>query len=227
MATESLAAAAGRSGSEKPGRRKSGGGRQRAIRRVAKPLVFVACLGPLAWLVWQAVGGGLGANPIEAVNRFLGDWALRFLLIALAVTPVAEGLGWTVVMQFRRMLGLFAFFYVTLHLSSYVGLDQFFAWGEIWADILKRRYITVGMIAFVLLVPLAITSTKGMVKRMGAAAWKRLHRLVYPAAILAVVHFYMMVKADVREPLIYGAILALLLGWRIAAWIRRRRPKMA
>ena len=201
--------------------------KEQRIRWIAKPLVFVLCLTPLMWLGWQALAGGLGANPIEAVNRFLGDWALRFLLISLAVTPLKAVLGLPVLIRFRRMLGLYAFFYVTLHLSSYIGLDQFFAWGEIWADIVKRNFITVGMIAFALLVPLACTSTKGMIKRLGASRWRKLHMLVYPAAILAVFHFFMMVKADIREPLIYAAVLAVLLGYRIVVWAQRRFSRTA
>ena len=200
-------------------------GRERLIRGVLKPAVFVLCLTPLAWLGWRAGTGGLGVNPIEAVNRFLGDWALRFVLVSLAVSPAKEMLGWPVVMRFRRMLGMFAFFYVALHLSSWIGLDQFFAWRHIWADIVKRPFITIGMVAFVLLVPLAGTSTSRMVKRLGAKRWKRLHMLVYPAAALASLHYFMMVKADVREPLIYAGILALLLGWRVfSRWPSIRRP---
>ncbi len=195
--------------------------KQSWIKYVAKPAVFVVCLLPLAWLIFAAFAGGLGANPIEAINRFLGDWALRFLLIALAVSPVAGVTGWKTVMQFRRMLGLFAFFYVTIHVLAYVGLDHFFAWGAIWDDIVKRTFITVGMLSFLLLLPLAVTSTKGWIKRLGAVRWQRLHRLVYPAAILATLHFAMMVKADLREPLIYATILAALLGWRV--WARARR----
>lgn len=198
-------------------------GRSDAVRRIAKPAVFALGLAPLGWLTWQALAGGLGANPIEACNRFLGDWALRFLLLALAVSPVRDLFGMAVVMRFRRMLGLFAFFYVSLHLTSYVVLDQFFAWEEIWRDILKRTYITVGMAAFALLVPLAVTSTRGMIKRLGAARWQKLHRLVYPAAVLAVVHYLMMVKADLREPLIYGGVLALLFAVRLVR--RRRSPR--
>ena len=204
--------------------------KEQRIRWVAKPLVFLLCLTPLFWLAWQAVAGGLGANPIEATNRFLGDWALRFLLIALAVTPLKAVLDLPVLIRFRRMLGLYAFFYVFLHLSSYIGLDQFFAWGEIWADIVKRNYITVGMVAFALLAPLALTSTKGMVKRLGGRRWNKLHMLVYPAAILAVVHFFMMVKADIREPLFYACVLAVLLGFRLVVWARqrsRRRPSQS
>lgn len=212
---------------EQEGRRGEGRRGNSIVRLVAKPLVFALCLAPLAWLVWLAASGGLGPNPIEATIRRLGDWALRFLLLSLAVSPVRDVFGWAVVMRFRRMLGLFAFFYVTLHLSSWIGLDQFFAWGEIAADILKRPFITVGMLAFALLVPLAATSTSGMIKRLGAARWKRLHRLVYPAALLGIVHYYMMVKADVREPLIYGAVLAVLLAVRALkrGWLKRARPR--
>lgn len=195
------------------------------VRFVAKPAVFAACLAPVAWLVWLGASGGLGANPIEAAVRYCGDWALRFLLIALAVSPLRAFTGWATVMRFRRMLGLFAFFYVVLHVAGYVGLDQFFAWKAIWADVVKRRYITFGMLAFVLLLPLAVTSTKGMIKRLGAARWQRLHRLVYPAAILAVVHFFMMVKADIREPAVYAAVLAVLLGARLTAWGTDRRSR--
>ena len=195
------------------------------IRRIVKPLVFALCLTPLAWLVWRGLSGGLGANPIEATNRFLGDWAMRFLLITLAVTPLRRLFGWSVVMRFRRMLGLFAFAYAALHLSSYVGLDQYFHWSEIWADIVKRNFITVGMIAFLLLLPLAVTSTNAMVRRLGGKRWQRLHRLVYPAAIAVIIHFYMMVKADVREPLVYGAIAALLLGYRAVVWFKARKGR--
>jgi sulfoxide reductase heme-binding subunit YedZ len=233
------------SGSERrrrAGERRRGGGSDRPIRWVAKPLVFALALLPLVWLAlawlapgwlapeWLAslpeigavrTGSPLGANPIEATNRFLGDWALRLLLLTLAIAPLRILTGSAAPMRFRRMLGLFAFFYAVLHLASYVGLDQFFAWGEIWADIVKRTFITVGMLAFLLLIPLAITSTKGWIKRLGARRWQRLHRLVYPAAILACLHYVMMVKADLREPLIHAGILALLLGLRLA----RRAPR--
>ena len=199
--------------------------RERLIRRIAKPLVFAVCLAPLAWLVWRAATGGLGANPIEASNRFLGDWALRFLMITLAITPARVVFGAPPLIRFRRMLGLFAFAYVCLHLTSYVVLDQFFNWGEIWKDIVKRNFITVGMTGFVLLIPLAATSTNAMVRRLGGRRWRNLHRLVYVVAVAAVIHFYMMVKADVREPLVYAAIVAVLLGFRIVVAARRRLAK--
>ncbi len=198
---------------------------EQRIRRIAKPLVFALCLTPLAWFAWAAWVGGLGANPVEAANRFTGDWALRFILIALTVSPLCELSGWAAPMRFRRMLGLFAFTYTFLHTANYIALDQFFDWREIWADVFIRRYITVGWIAFVLLVPLAATSTNGMVKRLGAERWKKLHRLVYLIAIGSVVHYFLMVKADVRGPLIYTAILALLLGYRAMVRGRRRTKR--
>lgn len=182
--------------------------------RWIKPTLFVLCLLPLAWLVYRGLGGGLGANPIEAVIRFNGDWALRFLLITLAVTPLRRLSGWRGLIRLRRMLGLYAFFYACLHLLGYVVLDQFFDWAAIWADILKRPYITVGMFSFALLVPLAATSTNAMMRRLGRH-WQRLHRLVYLIGIGGVLHFYMLVKADTREPLIYAAILAVLLAMRL------------
>lgn len=187
------------------------------VQTLLKPAVFLASLAPLGWLVWQGLFGFLGVNPVETVNRFLGDWALRFLLIALAVTPLRRVTGWAPLARLRRMLGLFAFFYVCLHVASYVGLDLFFDWQVLWKDILKRRYITLGMLALVLLVPLALTSTDAMIRRLGGRRWRALHKLVFPAAILAVAHFWMMVKADIREPMLYAAILAVLLVYRVVA----------
>ncbi|BAE51873.1 sulfite oxidase heme-binding subunit YedZ [Paramagnetospirillum magneticum] len=185
-----------------------------------KPLLFAVCLIPLGLLVWRGASGGLGANPIEATNRFLGDWALRFLLIALAVTPLRQMTGWNAVARWRRMLGLFAFAYVVLHFSSYVGLDQFFDWSAIGREIVKRRYITLGMVAVVLLIPLALTSTNAMMRRLGGRRWQALHRLVYVIAPLGVAHHWMMVKKDITEPAIHAAILAVLLGWRGVARLR-------
>jgi len=189
-------------------------------RSWVKPLLFGLCLIPLGLLGFRAASGGLGANPIEACNRFLGDWALRFLLIALAVTPVRELSGWNALARWRRMLGLFAFAYVVLHFSSYVGLDQFFDWRAIGREIVKRRYITLGMLAVLLLIPLAVTSTDGMVRRLGGRRWRALHRLVYVIAPLGVTHHWMMVKKDITEPAIHAFILAVLLGWRVAARLR-------
>jgi len=191
------------------------------IRRGLKPTVFAVSLLPLAWLVFRAFTGDLGANPIEATTRYLGDWALRFLLVALAVTPVRLLSGWNRVARLRRMLGLFAFFYVVMHVMSYVGLDLFFDMALLGQEILKRRYITVGMFALVILAALAATSTDAMVRRLGGARWRKLHSLVYPAGIAGVIHYYMMVRAGFMEPLIYGCILAALLGVRL---VKRWRP---
>jgi len=185
-------------------------------RRFLKPAVFIASLLPAAVLAWRAATGNLGVNPIEEVTRDLGDWALRFLLIALAVTPLRMITGWNAIGRLRRMMGLFAFFYVMMHMMAYVGLDQFFDWPAIWKDIVKRVYITIGMAGVLTLIPLAITSTDGMVKRLGGRNWRRLHRVVYLSAILGVVHYFFMIKAGYQEPLIYAAVLSGLLAYRAA-----------
>jgi len=184
-------------------------------RRILKPGVFVICLLPLVWLVVQGLIGGLGANPIEALIRGLGDWALRFLLIALAVTPIRIVTGWVQVARLRRMLGLFAFFYAVLHMLSYVGLDHLFNWSVLWEDITKRIYIMIGMAALLMLLALAVTSTDGMVKKLGGLNWRRLHRIVYIAAIAAVTHYFLMIKAGYTDPAIYASILVLLFGIRV------------
>ena len=180
-----------------------------------KPTLFTAALLPLLWFIVAALGDALGANPIEAIVRGLGDWALRLLLLTLAVTPLRRLSGWGWIGQLRRMLGLYAFFYAMLHVLAYVVLDQFFDWTALGHDILERPFITVGMVAFLILLALAVTSAKRLVKRLGGTRWKRLHSLIYPAAIAAVLHYAMMVKADLRNPLIYTALLALLLGCRV------------
>jgi sulfoxide reductase heme-binding subunit YedZ len=186
--------------------------------------VWLACASPLAWLVWLGFSGGLTANPIEKVIRTLGDFGLYILIVGLAVTPAARILKKPRLIRFRRTLGLWGFAYVTLHLSTYVGIDQFFDWGQIGKDILKRPFITVGMAAFVLLLPLALTSTNGMVRRLGPGAWKRLHRLVYLIVPLGVVHYFLMVKLDTRPPLLFGMLVALLLAWRLVNWAMSRKP---
>ena len=191
--------------------------------RTVKVFVFVAALGPLAYLVWGAVGGGLGANPIEAVTHETGTWTLRFLLITLAVTPVRRLTGWNGAVRLRRMLGLFAFFYGTLHLFTYLWLDQFFDGSAILKDIYKRPFITAGMVAFVAMLPLALTSTAGMIRRLGGQAWRRLHRLAYVAALAGVVHYWWLVKLDLTRPQIYAGILAVLLGARVAWAVASRR----
>ena len=190
------------------------------MRSWLKPVVFAACLIPLVLLVIDAIRGNLGVNPIETITHQTGLWALRFLLITLAMSPLRSigSVNWP--LQLRRMLGLYAFFYSFLHLTTYIVLDQFFDWPAVVADIVKRPYITVGFSAFVLLIPLAVTSTNGMVRRLGRR-WKPLHRLTYVIGILAVVHFLWLVKADLLEPVIYGSILAALLIWRIPP-VRKR-----
>lgn len=189
--------------------------------RHLKQLVFFLASLPLLWLGWSAMSGGLGANPIETITHFTGDWALRLLLLTLAVTPLRKLAGWKPVIQVRRMLGLFTFFYAALHFLTWLVLDQFFFWPGILEDIGKRPYITVGFAAFILLIPLAVTSTKGMMRRLGSR-WKQLHKLVYVIAVLAVLHFLWLVKADLFEPLVYASILTLLLLAR-TSWVGRRR----
>lgn len=188
--------------------------------RTVKVLVFAAALGPVFYLAWGAASGGLGANPIEAITRETGTWTLRFLLITLAVTPLRRLTGLNSVIRFRRMLGLFAFFYGTLHLFTYLWLDQFFDLAAIAKDVYKRPFITAGMTAFLSMLPLAVTSTTGMIRRMGGKAWRRLHRLAYLAALAGVVHYWWLVKLDVTRPQIYAALLAVLLGAR-AVWVVR------
>ena len=184
------------------------------LQRWLKPIAFVICFSPMAWLVWQLLHDMLGANPIEAFTRKSGEWGLRFLLLTLAMTPLRRmlGQGWPI--RYRRMLGLFCFFYISIHLLSYIVLDQFFDWSEIYADILKRPFITIGMTAYTLLIPLAVTSNKAMMKRLGRN-WQRLHRLVYIIAICGVLHYFWLVKADLLWPMVYGVILVMLLAFRL------------
>jgi methionine sulfoxide reductase heme-binding subunit len=211
-----------------PGTRRPGpaAGRSRASAW-PKTLVFVACLAPFLWLLWRSLSGRLSANPIEDVTLTTGRWTLRFLVLTLAVTPVRRLTGWNGVIRFRRMLGLYAFFYATLHFLTYLVLDQFFAWHYILADIAKRPYITVGFAAFLLLTPLALTSTAKMVRRLGGRRWSLLHRLVYLSAALGVVHYYWKVKADTRDPLAYGAVVLTLLLIRAGYAARRALSERA
>jgi methionine sulfoxide reductase heme-binding subunit len=198
--------------------------------RALKAPVFLACLGPAFVLTWKGFHDGLGANPIDVITRSTGKWTLTFLLITLSVTPVRKLSGLTWLIRFRRMLGLFAFFYGTLHLTTYVWLDKFFNVHEMLHDIAKRRFITAGMTAWALMLPLAITSTTGWIRRMGGKRWQKLHRLIYFSAAAGVIHFIWLVKADLRRPFTYGAILAVLLAYRVIAWLlakARARRSMA
>ncbi len=190
-------------------------------RRAAGALLVGAGLLPAVWLLLRASRGDLGANPIETITHFTGDWALRLLLATLAVTPLRRLSGWSAVIRHRRTLGLLAFFYACLHLSTFVVLDHFFDWNAILADAYKRPYITAGFTAFMCMLPLAITSTRGWIRRLGRR-WTQLHRFVYLSAGAAVLHYWWLVKADVRMPLVYAAVLAALLALRIAAWERGR-----
>jgi sulfoxide reductase heme-binding subunit YedZ len=184
----------------------------------AKVAVFALCLEPVLELVWRYWHQALGANPIEFITHETGDWTLRFLLITLTVTPARRLTGLLPLIRFRRMFGLFAFFYACLHFTTYIWLDKFFDVQDMWKDVVKRPFITVGFTAFVVLIPLAVTSTKGWIRRLGRR-WQTLHRLVYFAALAGVIHYYWLVKSDVRLPLMYGGILGVLLLYRVVvAW---------
>lgn len=181
---------------------------------MVKPFVWATCLAPAAWLAVEALQGRLGANPIERVTHHTGWWGLTLLMATLAVTPLRRLTGWNQAVRLRRLVGLFAFFYIVLHFLTWLALDHFFYWPGILEDIAKRPYITAGFTAFLLLIPLAITSTKGWIRRLGRR-WALLHRLIYVAAGLGVLHFFWRVKADTREPLVFAAVLALLLALRL------------
>jgi methionine sulfoxide reductase heme-binding subunit len=209
----------------------------RIVRRVFKPIVFLAALGPFGWLVWAALTGNLSANPLSDLTNETGVWTLRFICITLAITPLRKLTGWNVAIRFRRMTGMFAFFYGTLHFLTYVIADRFagldfpdgmLAWStarnlvaSVGEDVYKRPFITVGFTAWMTMVPLALTSTAGMIRRLGGRRWNLLHRLVYLTAMLGVLHSWWLVKADVRRPLTYGVVVGILLGARIL-WARRR-----
>ncbi|HEB96688.1 MAG TPA: sulfoxide reductase heme-binding subunit YedZ [Sedimenticola thiotaurini] len=203
--------------------------RARFIVRVVKPAAFLLMLLPAVLLLARGIGGELGANPVETITRSTGDWTLRLLLLTLAVTPLRRLTGWGELLRLRRMIGLFSFFYACLHLATYVVLDLGFNLSWVAEDVVKRPYITLGFSVFLLLLPLALTSTNRAIRRLGRR-WKRLHRLVYLCAIGGVIHFLWLVKADLRTPLIYLAVLLLLFALRIPGrWFRlpplsARRP---
>jgi sulfoxide reductase heme-binding subunit YedZ len=201
--------------------------REHMVRWLKAPL-FLACLGPICVLTWKGFHDLLGANPVDVITRTTGKWTLTFLLITLSVTPLRRitGLPWLI--RFRRMLGLYAFFYGTLHLMTYLWLDKSFNVSEMLHDIAKRRFITAGMTAWALMLPLALTSTAGWIRRMGGKRWQKLHRLIYFSAAAGVIHFIWLVKADMQRPLTYGAILGTLLGYRVAMWgLARLRARRA
>ena len=188
-----------------------------------KVAVFFLCLIPLGALVWRGFNHGLGANPVEFIQLITGRWTLRFLVITLAITPFRKLLNLPDLIRFRRMLGLFAFSYLSIHFLTYLLLDQSFDFAAILKDIAKRPFITVGFLGFLLLLPMAITSTAGWIRRLGGRRWRTIHRGIYFAAVCGVIHYYWKVKSDVRMPLFYGALVAILLLWRLAGWFLKRR----
>ena len=192
---------------------------------IVKVILFVAALLPLAWLVWKAFRNDLGANPVEFVTHATGDSALIFLLSSLAITPLRKLAKFPELIRFRRMLGLYAFFYASLHLLTFAGLDHHFNWAEVVPDVYKRPFVTAGFTAWLLMVPLAMTSTQWSIRKLGGKNWQRLHWLVYFSAIAAVVHYWWLVKKDITDPLIYAVILGVLLGFRVVLKLidRRRR----
>jgi len=195
--------------------------------RLTKILIFLFALIPLARLGWKALHDGLGANPIEVITHSTGDWTLILILTTLSITPLRRSTRQYWLIGVRRMIGLFAFFYGTLHFLTYIWLDKFFDLHEMLKDIGKRPFITVGFSAVVLLIPLAATSTQGWIRRLGGRNWQRLHRLIYATSILGVIHYLWLVKADKRKPLEYAFVLSLLLLYRIVVWIAKARKKVA
>ncbi len=193
------------------------------VSKWTKVAIFLLCLIPFGDLVWRIIKSDLGANPVEFLQHATGDWTLRFLVFTLCITPFRKLLNLPDLIRFRRMLGLFAFFYVSLHFLTYLGPDQAFDLAAMWKDVAKRPFITVGFAAFVSLIPLAITSTAGWIRRIGGKRWQMLHRLIYFGAVCGVIHYYWLVKSDVRKPLFYGALVAILLAWRLGTWFSKRR----
>jgi methionine sulfoxide reductase heme-binding subunit len=201
-----------------------------------KVVVFLLCLVPAGNLVWRPVHAlwqglpvetYLSANPIEFITHRTGDWVLRFIVITLAITPLRKLLKMPQLIRFRRMLGLFAFFYGCLHFSTWMVLDKFFDWSDMWADVHKRPFITIGFLGFLLMVPLAVTSTAGWIRRLGGKRWQMLHRAIYATAIAGVVHYYWLVKSDVHKPIEYGLLVGVLLLWRLWDALMGRRKQLA
>jgi sulfoxide reductase heme-binding subunit YedZ len=194
--------------------------------KIAKPILVVLALSPAAWLAWGFFHDALGANPIEMLTRETGVWTLRFIVATLVITPLRRVTGWNTLIKYRRMLGLFAFFYGTVHLLTYVWLDQFFDVPGIVKDVVKRPFITMGMLAFLTMLPLALTSTTGWIRRLGGKRWQVLHRLIYVTAVCGVIHYYWLVKADVTRPIRYAAIVLVLFAMRAVYTFRMRRARV-
>jgi methionine sulfoxide reductase heme-binding subunit len=193
--------------------------------RWIKPPVFLLCLGPAANLAWKGFHGGLGANPIETITHSTGTWTLTFLCVTLTVTPLRRLLKQNGLIRFRRMFGLFAFFYGCLHFTTYIWLDKFFDFPEMIKDVYKRPFITAGFTAFVLMWPLALTSTSGMIRRLGGRRWQMLHRLIYVSAVAGVIHYYWLVKSDETVPLRFAAVVAVLLGFRVLTYLLQKKNR--
>jgi sulfoxide reductase heme-binding subunit YedZ len=196
-------------------------------KKWAKIPVWILSLVPLGYLAWRAWNDDLTANPIEYITHFTGDWTIRFLVFTLAITPLRKLLRMPDLIRFRRLIGLFAFFYGFLHFTTYFGVDKFFDFHEIWADVAKRPYITMGFTGFVCMIPLAVTSTAGWIRRMGGKRWQALHRLVYVSAVAGVIHYYWLVKSDVRQPRLYAILVGTLLVFRLVIWLSNRKPAAA
>lgn len=199
--------------------------RTRRLANAAHPIIILLALVPAARMLAQIFLGGLGANPIEEIQHRTGDWTLNFLVLTLSITPLRRLFGWGWIVPYRRTLGLIAFFYATTHLLNYMVLDLFFDWGEIVEDIVKRPYITIGMGAFIALIPLAVTSTKGWIKRLGGRRWNRLHQLIYLVAVAGTVHYWLSVKQDIALPLTYALAFTALFAARIGFAVRNRRRR--
>jgi methionine sulfoxide reductase heme-binding subunit len=196
--------------------------------RWTKAVLFLLCLGPLATIIWPFAFGGTVPNPLEFIQHGTGDWTLRFLVITLTITPLRQILHLPELIRFRRMLGLYAFSYGCLHFTTYLVFDKVFDLHEIWKDVYKRPFITVGFLAFTPLIPLAITSTAGWIRRLGGRRWRILHRAIYVSAVCGVIHYYWLVKSAVIRPIFYGVLVGLLLAWRVGDWmLRRRRTALA
>jgi sulfoxide reductase heme-binding subunit YedZ len=197
------------------------------ISKWTKAALFALALVPFGELIWRILHNQLGANPVEFLQHATGDWTLRFLVFTLCITPFRKLFKLPDLIRFRRMLGLFAFFYVCLHFLTYLGPDQSFNLAAMWKDVAKRPFITVGFLGFVLLIPLALTSTAGSIRRLGGKRWQQLHRAIYVTAVCGVIHYYWLVKSDVRKPVFYGSLVSLLLLWRVGDWLVKRGKQVA
>ena len=192
--------------------------------RWGKVLLWVACLSPVFWLAWRAWNQDLTANPIEHIPHYTGDWTIRLIVAPLAVSPLRKLLNLPGLIRYRRPIGLFAFFYGSLHALTYFWLDKFFDLNAILKDVAKRPFVTAGFTAFVCMLPLAVTSTAGWIRRLGGKRWQNLHRLIYVTAVAAVAHYYWLVKSDHRLPILYGTLVAIELAWRLINATMRRHP---